>query len=99
MPVGANNLQVDTFKKDDLPGFTLHNQFKDAMIHAENNRLDQSNPDAAEKYNYFSIGVATWNLRGFDDVGFTHLERNSKELLNCNNKNILKVYNLIMIII
>jgi len=39
-PVGANSLWVDICKKDDLPRFTLYNQFEDIMILTENNRLD-----------------------------------------------------------
>ena len=37
---------VDICKEDNLPGFTLYNQFEDVMILTENNRLDQSNSDA-----------------------------------------------------
>ena len=46
LPIGANSLWVDIYKEDDLLGFTLYNQFEDVIILTENNRLDQSDPDA-----------------------------------------------------
>jgi hypothetical protein len=44
------------------------------------------------------MGVASWESRGFSDVDIIHLCTNNKEVLNHNNKNILKVSNPIALV-
>ena len=44
------------------------------------------------------MGVASWELRSFDDVGVAHLRTNNEEVLNHNNKNILKAGNPITLV-
>ena len=45
-PIEANSLLKDICKEDNLPGFTLYNQFNDVIILTKNNRLNHTDSDA-----------------------------------------------------